>query len=305
MWVRRAGRVLTAAAIALAFPTLEFDAPAAADYPGSVHTDDQVRRFTNYQGPVRSEAILRIWREGFLGQRFNRAIAISPDGSYGTAWGWDKPEDAADHALSSCRSRSQREQLVGECRLYATDMSIVYPGLEYEVPKLNVSFGSSTLREDYFWYGPQRAKGVIVWSHGTFTPGGTCVDQRQSAAWAFITRFNLDGWDVLRFDRDPCFDTMPRAQLRSRNCTPLGTSGSFLPGNPAAPGSHSRCCRCLEYLLNVSAVIGVSPAEHGTKVRYVTEQGWGDWTYLIDHLDVPQIAIVLIPTSIPAVWFGF
>jgi pimeloyl-ACP methyl ester carboxylesterase len=90
-------------------------------------------------------------------------------------------------------------------------LSIVYPGLEYEVLKLNVSFGSFTLREDYFLYGPQRAKGVIVWSHGTFNPGGTWVDQRQSAAWAFITRFNLDGWDVLRFDRDPCFDTMPRA----------------------------------------------------------------------------------------------
>jgi hypothetical protein len=168
-----------------------------------------------YRGPRTNPVLLRVWQTEFLGERFNRAIAVSQGGGYRVSWGWRKLEDATTDALRNCRDRTG-----SDCSLYAENMQITYPGLEYKLPELNVKFGDFIFNNQYFFYGPRRAKGVLVWSHGTLNINGGCDDQRGAAAWAFVTRFNLAGWDVLRFDRDPCFDTTPRAFAQMGNSYP-------------------------------------------------------------------------------------
>jgi hypothetical protein len=120
----RRRKLAIAAVVVLAFPSLVFNGSAAADYAGPIHTDEQLRRLTDYQGPVRSDRILRAWREQFLGQRFNRAIAIT--GGWGTVWGRKTPEDAMDERVTKLPRCP--ENLIHECHLYAVNNAVVYPG---------------------------------------------------------------------------------------------------------------------------------------------------------------------------------
>jgi hypothetical protein len=291
----RRRNLVVAALVVLAFPSLAFNGSAAADYAGPIHSDEQLRRLTDYQGPVRSDGILRAWREQFLGQRFNRAIAITEIGGWGTVWGRKTPEDAMDDALRNCRDVRRPENLIHECHLYAVNNAVVYPRREYELPKLKVDFGNFSLREDYFFYGPRRSKGVIVWSHGTSRD--KCLEARHPAAWSFITRFNLDGWDVLRFDRDQCPDLLPRALSQMAASIPQLHDAGYR--QIVLAGQSRGAWQSLQILLApgvarlVSAVIGVAPARHGTNPA-AAEQGWADWISLIDHLDAPQVAIALV-----------
>jgi hypothetical protein len=130
----RGRKLVIAALVVLAFPSLAFNGSAAADYAGPIHTDEQLRRLTDYQGPVRSDRILRAWREQFLGQRFNRAIAITEVGGWGTVWARKTPEDAMDGALRNCRDVRSPENLLHECRLYAVNNAVVYPAESMNYP---------------------------------------------------------------------------------------------------------------------------------------------------------------------------
>jgi hypothetical protein len=136
---------------------------------------------------------------------------------------------------------------------------------------------------------------VIVWSHGT--AHDKCVEARQSAAWSFITRFNLDGWDVLRFDRDQCPDLLPRALSQMAASIPQLHDAGYR--QIVLAGQSRGAWKSLQILLApgvarlVSAVIGVAPARHGANPA-AAERGWADWISLIDHLDAPQVAIALV-----------
>ena len=61
--------------------------PAGADYAGPVHSDEQIKQLMEYRGPRTNPVLLRVWQTEFLGERFNRAIAVSQGGAYRVNWG--------------------------------------------------------------------------------------------------------------------------------------------------------------------------------------------------------------------------
>ncbi len=292
-WKRKIGLWLVVAWVAV---VLGATSPARADYAGPVHSDEQIKQLMEYRGPRTNPVLLRVWQTEFFGERFNRAIAVSEGGGYRVNWGRAKLEDATTDALRNCRDRTG-----SNCSLYAANMQITYPGLEYKVPELNVQFGDFTFNNQYFFYGPRRAKGVLVWSHGTLNINGGCDDQRGAAAWAFVTRFNLAGWDVLRFDRDPCFDTTPRAFAQMGNSLPqlrdAGYQKIVLAGQSRGAWHSIQALEIPQISLYISAVIAISPASHGTRAKYVMSQGSEDWKYMIDHLNVPQTPVAIFMFS--------
>ena len=165
-----------------------------------------------------------------------------------------------------------------------------------QTPRAITEFGSFHRPPDYSFYGPQQAKGVIVWSHGTPSLGE--CDRQLRAAPAFITRFNLDGWDILRFDRDPCFDQINQAVAEIATSLPQLQAAGYrriVLAGQSRGAWHSLAALSVPGLAAyVSAVIGISPAKHGTKLRYVTETGSYEWNVLLDHLAAPRVSIALI-----------
>ena len=166
-----------------------------------------------------------------------------------------------------------------------------------QLPQAAGEFGSFHRSSEYSYWGPQRAKGVIVWSHGTPSLGD-CADRQPARAPAFIMRFNLDGWDILRFDRDPCSDQINQAVAQIATSLPqLKTAGYrriVLAGQSRGAWHSLEALSVPGLAAYVSAVIGVSPAKHGTNIRYVTETGSYEWKVLIDHLATPRVPIALI-----------
>src|SRR5271168_2920294 len=58
--------------------------------------------------------------------------------------------------------------------------------------------------------GPERAMGVLVWSHGR----SITVEDSESATPPFLRVLRDDGWDVLRFDRPREDDTLSGSTRR-------------------------------------------------------------------------------------------
>ena len=58
--------------------------------------------------------------------------------------------------------------------------------------------------------GPERAMGVLVWSHGR----STTVEDSESATPPFLRVLRDNGWDVLRFDRPRDSDTLTDSTRR-------------------------------------------------------------------------------------------
>src|SRR5947209_4442205 len=58
--------------------------------------------------------------------------------------------------------------------------------------------------------GPQKAKGVVVWSHGR----SINAEDSQSPTPAYLEALRNDGWDVMRFDRLSRGDTLTDSTKR-------------------------------------------------------------------------------------------
>ena len=58
--------------------------------------------------------------------------------------------------------------------------------------------------------GPERAKGVVVWSHGR----SINAEDSQSPTPAYLRALRDDGWDVMRFDRLSRGDTLTDSTRR-------------------------------------------------------------------------------------------
>ena len=92
-WKRKIGLWLIVASAAVVLgPT----PPARADYAGPAHSDEQIKRLMEYRGPGTNPVLLRVWQTEFLGERFNRAIAVSQGGGYRVNWGVGKTR-GCDH----------------------------------------------------------------------------------------------------------------------------------------------------------------------------------------------------------------
>src|ERR1043166_5028359 len=59
-------------------------------------------------------------------------------------------------------------------------------------------------------FGPAKAKGVVVWSHGR----SINAEDSQSPTPAYLSVLREDGWDVMRFDRLSKGDTLTDSTKR-------------------------------------------------------------------------------------------
>lgn len=275
-----------------------------ADYAGPIHSEDEIKRFVEYHGPVSTKELVAVWKRDFLGESLNRAFAVSSGGSFGAAWHARNPDSAIDAAMKSCRERGEREHLGADCQVYAVNTKIIYPGLEFELPKLDIKFGNITSRNGYVFHGPHSAKGVIVWSQGM---GKKCQDSSSGAVWPFVNWFNLAGWDVLELVRGPCYDKdFFYAQHLLTNSIPklheMGYPSIVLVGQSGGGYLSVDGLRIDKIRDLITGVISVAGA-WDTGVSLVSDKGGGDaavlkvpddWHQLISGIEPTPARVVLL-----------
>lgn len=251
---------------------------AAAQYRGPVHSAEDVARFRQYRGPGGTEAA-NAWRDSFLGNRFNRAVAMTEKGHRGTSWGYGTEQGAVDAAMRVCSDRVKQTNASDACKLYAVNNRIVWPGQEFELPALGIGFGAFTFRNQYFFQGPDRAKGVMVWQHGY---GGRCNQSSASSAWSIVARFNLAGWDVVHFDRDACYDgDLAWVQSRLVASVPklreAGYKKIVLAGQSRGAWQSYEFMAKGQFADLVDGVLGISAARHGESTQQANLRAPDDW----------------------------
>jgi hypothetical protein len=105
--------------------------------------------------------------------------------------------------LKSCADKGGTD-----CAIYAEDLQVVWQG--HPAQALPAVPGPLIAERDYafapdarfIWHGPQTARGVLVWGHGT----GTGHDSREQQPPGMVRVFNDAGFDIIRFDRSPTTD---------------------------------------------------------------------------------------------------
>lgn len=159
--------------------------------------------------PGATPATRALWAR-FIGYDLPRAFALGPRGEGAAAWRQRDAEAAKAEALAACARRAG-----AECRLYAVDLAIVDPARPWrpvtEAPdSLGIGGFAWAIAPDarYLWHGPEAAHGAIVFGQGR---GGNGEDYRGLQPPPWVRRFNLAGFDVLRFDRHPNSDDARRA----------------------------------------------------------------------------------------------
>ena len=80
-------------------------------------------------------------------------------------------------------------------------------GMLYNMPVTGMGLDPAFKRD---LLGPERAKGVLVWSHGR----STTSEDSESATPPFLRLLRDGGWDVLRFDRPREGDTLTESTRR-------------------------------------------------------------------------------------------
>ena len=144
------------------------------------------------------------YRANFLVGSTPRAWVISPDGKYGGSYGARSLEDARARALKSCADKGGQG-----CAIYAENLDVVWPGKTNKPraapPTRLIGDAHYEIAPDdrFFWYGPQAARGILVFGHGY---GGPDADARSSQPPGWTRSFNNVGYDVVRFARDPAWD---------------------------------------------------------------------------------------------------
>jgi hypothetical protein len=135
-----------------------------------------------------------------------RVFVIGPGQAYAWRSGPAAVEELERQALEACRGISQGG---APCRTWLRNLEIAWPGREWAAapPPEDLAFGDGrrvTLPDPRFlWWGPETARGVLVWAHGR-VPGG--ADSRGIQPQAWVRHFNQAGFDIWRFDRDPATD---------------------------------------------------------------------------------------------------
>ena len=120
-----------------------------------------------------------------------RAMAVASSGQYGWSGGGHSIEDVRARALKSCADKGG-----ADCAIYAEDLQVVWQGRPLQqlppVPGPLIATRDYAFAPDarFFWWGPQTARGVLVWGHGksatAMTGGdeqppdlGACLQQRR------------------------------------------------------------------------------------------------------------------------------
>ena len=189
-----------------------------------------------------------------------RAAAVASGGQLGTSSAAKSIEDARARAMQACADAGGRD-----CRVYAENLDVVWPGRESRTPPPPAALVSSinyafVPDARYVWHGPAGA-GVLVWSHGK---NGFDVDLRGMQPPPWVRLFNNAGFDVVRFDRAPMVDDVNRAAgWLEDELAALRRSGYR---RIVAAGESRGAWNSLQMLDTpglADVVIAVSPAAHG------------------------------------------
>lgn len=109
--------------------------------------------------------------------------------------------------------------------------------------------------------GPQKAKGVIIWSHGR----SINAEDSKSPTPEYLLVLQSDGWDVMRFNRKTLGDTLidSSAQLvkKSIELKRQGYKQVVLAGQSFGAWISLMAA---DHSTNVDAVIATSPAAYGS-----------------------------------------
>lgn len=275
----------------LLFLAIAVSMPATAQAPDAAYRAMFAPPMTNAPETLRTG-----WSLQYRGIVPNAAFAfaVAPNGR--SVWemrGGQASEAAArEAALTACNRAAQA--IGATCQVFATN------GDAAGRPPLAAAtqaFGPLTASAFHYRHGPQRARGVVVWSHGTASSRGIGrADARGTPVQGWVSLLNDAGWDVVRFDRAPDRDEAEAATAQLLGALPLlrqaGYARIVLAGQSRG-GWHSLLAaqRAPE---QVFAVVAVAPAAHGADPRF---QGAAldDWRRLTGGLPAagPRLASVL------------
>lgn len=212
----------------------------------------------------------------FLLQATPRAFALSSEGSWGWAAALETPQETEARALEICRRWGGTD-----CRIYARDLDVVWPGQESAAPRAKevpLTGGAGwTLVPDgrFLWQGPRAARGAYVWAHGRAAGG---QDSRGSQPQPHVRVFNNAGYDVLRFDRAPETDETDAAAFWLREALiALRKRGydRIVVGGQSRGGWNALQTLAVPGLAD--AVVAIAPAAHGST-------GSPAWAWALDDL---------------------
>jgi hypothetical protein len=150
--------------------------------------------------------------ERFLRLNTPRAFAVGPNGAMGWQAGGGDAAFVEQRAIASCERRAG----AGNCAVALRDLAIVRPGREWAPAPPPANIGISSMAHDtvpdnrFIWWGPQQARGVLVFAHGR-GERGNMDDSRGSQPQSWTRHFNNAGYDIWRFDRHPNSDDTARA----------------------------------------------------------------------------------------------
>jgi pimeloyl-ACP methyl ester carboxylesterase len=218
----------------------------------------------------------------------HRAFTVAADGK-GYWWAGSSggdPGRAVAAATKLCEQRSK-----DKCSLYAVN-NVVLNGREWmsAAPPLLPHIGR--LRPQPYWEnrGPQRAAGLIVWSHGYMLG----QDATASAPQGEVAYFTLEGYDLYRFDRQYIRDWPGDANdLASavRQARTMGYRRVVLAGQSA--GAWVSLAATMRGA-PVDGVISVSAAHHG-KVKDMRDVSLArsEWQHIVRGIKPgPRLVIV-------------
>jgi pimeloyl-ACP methyl ester carboxylesterase len=221
----------------------------------------------------------------------HRAFVIGPDGKatwWAGASGPD-PGGAVATAMRRCEEKAKQGCVLHTVNNYpiaGAEWRQLVPARAADAPDIG------RLRPEPYWSmrGPQRAAGLIVWSHG-YLAGKNATE---SAPQPWVGRFINLGYDLYRFDREWINDwpgdatALADAMAKARQ---LGYRRILLAGQSAGAWVS---LAALQRGAPVDGVISISAAHHGevTKMKDPT-RARSEWQHMIEALKSgPRVVLV-------------
>lgn len=199
-------------------------------------------------------------------------------------------EAARAGVLESCATLAPQVPDARPCEILAIEGTM--PGKPPFTP-VQLEIGPFRTSPMHFRYGPQRAKGVVVFGHG-YTFGS---DSSNFPAQGWLSAFNDAGWDILRYDRKPDDDELDRSLARLVAGVPALRAAGYRQVILAGQSRGGWQALMAAAQVPVEGVIAIAPARHGQWRDAGNHLGAAldDWRSLLRSLpdQGPRVAVVL------------